>query len=466
MIHASAGPGDPRTARAAARGHGPRAALAALLVAAACSRDAATPPAPDARVEPPASPSASDDAAPSSPRAATGASPLWTALAALDWPAAREHADGDEERAFVTLLGRALREGSRAVEDELCALGAGAAEQRVRRHAGQTLLDLLRVEGRWEALAALPDRCPELPLGEGALPAGLLVLPREHVDVPDAPVPLAMLDSDLGLAVVTARIEGAGDAEEVATLIDTGATTCLVTDALARRLGIRRLGEARVGVAGGTGGRVLGAPAAIDRLALGGVRARDVPVVVLDDGAMASAVADVPLVLGWEVLQHLAVEIAGPRGEVVLRRGEPRETGGGDLGAPDAQRSDLVLLAEPLVRVWSDGVPLLFLLDTGANASDVTPGLVERLGLGPPVARVDAVRGLGGAGAASRVPVVEALPLRVGELALTIRNVAVLEASEDPRRLLRVDGTLGVDLGMAARLVVDGPGRRVELRAP
>jgi Aspartyl protease len=394
--------------------------------------------------------------------------PFWSALAALDLAAARKAAAGDEERRFAGALECALRGGSPAAGDELCALGSDAKDPQVRRWAGQTLLNLLRNEARWEELVGLRERCPGLPLSDKALPAALAAFPRASVSLPDGPVVLPLLDVGVNLAVVTARVAGSGGSRDVPAVIDTGSVTCMIAADLAEALGVRPLGDDALTVVGGTGARVGARPGVLDELGLGGLVARDVPVSVLEPKEMRAVAGVARFVVGWEILQRVVFEIAGAERELVLRRSVPAQLDGARVGAPDAPGGpNLVLLREPVVRLRSGDVPLLFLLDTGSSATDARPRLAERLGARDLPVHTDTVGGLGQAPEpqALEVRYFELLPLSIGDLSLTIGNVSVLDVPDDPRDLLWLDGTLGVDLGLAARLVVDASNRRVELRA-
>jgi hypothetical protein len=188
---------------------------------------------------------------------------------------------------------------------------------------------------------------------------------------------------------------------------------------------------------------------------MGGLRATDVPVLIVDAEAIESLIPDVSFVIGWELLQRMVVEISGATGELVLRRSAPR---------PSDVALNLVLLHEPVVRLDSGGTGLLFLLDTGSTSTSATPGLVERLDLTDLSDVHDKFRGLG-AEREAVVPEIPHLVVMFAGVRLQLGHVSVWEMPVEPQRLLSLDGTLGADVAMAGRLIIDGPGRRVTLTA-
>ena len=390
-------------------------------------------------------------------------SPFWSAVAALDLAAAREAAAGDEERRFAAALESALRGGSTEAGDELCALGSGAKDARVRRWSGQSLLNLLRLEGRWKELVALREGCPGLRLSEKALPTAMVGLPEVSVSVPEEPAVLPLLDSELRLAVVAARVRGSKASRELPALIDTGSNMCILGSDLAESLGVRMLEESKVI---NSSGELVGRPRACSRRWPSAALSRATsPPSCSTPRPCGRSPATRRSSSAGEILQRMAFEIAGGPRELVLRRSVPEELGEARVGAPDAAGDhNLVLLREPAVRLRSGEVPLLFLLDTGNNGTEATPRLVQRLGAGELPTHADTVRALGGEKEV-QAPYFERLPLTIGDLPITVGNVSVMEVPRHPHEFLDFDGTLGVDAGLAARLVVDAPNRRLELRA-
>lgn len=388
---------------------------------------------------------------PSAPKQ-QAATPLWRALETLDLEAARASAASDDERAFVTLVERAISGGAAEVQDDLAKLAGATREPPLRARATMLLLDMLRGEGRWEDLARLPAQWPALPLSAGYAPAALLALPREQVELPEAAIDLPMIARAGRHVIVNASLTGATERIDAPVLLDTGANLCVVTPALAKRLGVSLCSEATFPVIGITGARGDGRPGVLRELALGAFRVRNLPVAIVDLAELEPVLGEVGFLVGWEVLQHVALEVAARRGTVVLRHSTPD---------PECERN-LILLDEPTVRVRSGAVSLLFLLDTGADATDVRSHVPALLDLKPETRERQTQAGVGGS-SDEDVPVLARLPFALGKIGLELGNVGVTATAADPRDLLRIDGTLGIDLAHALRLVIDGPNRHVRL---
>jgi predicted aspartyl protease len=118
-----------------------------------------------------------------------------------------------------------------------------------------------------------------------------------------------------------------------------------------------------------------------------------------------------------------------------------------------------MLRNEPIVRVFADGVALTLLLDTGAEATVVTPAAALRIGAQRPRVELGGqMHGITG-------------DVRAGELELRSVTVGGVEA---PRRRIRVapieiendstgplDGVLGADTLSSFDIDLDLPGRRM-----
>ena len=370
----------------------------------------------------------------------------------LDLAAARAAVKGDDEHRVLAALSKAQRGGSSAAFDDLITLGAASEATATRTWARQTLLDLLRIEGRWDRLATLRAEHPRLELRENAIPAALTRFPVPTVEVGAAPVVLPFVDGVDGWAAVDAHAAGSASEATLAAIVDTGAGTCVVDGETAERLGVRVVAEA-LPVIGIAGSRSSARAGVLRQLRFGSITANDVPISILPRSQLQELIGDVPFLIGWDILQHAAIEIAGKSRQLVVRRSE--------LATPAAE-PDLILLHEPVVRMTTGTESLLLLLDTGSAATEVRLSLAERLGWATRSTDERPVQGLGGE-REGEVRMVESVPLRCGNVALTLGHVVAVPPPSR-REPLRIDGTLGVDIAFAVRLVIDGPARTFELR--
>lgn len=384
----------------------------------------------------------------------------------LDLATARTAAGSNAERRCVDALDRAWRGGSHAAAAELTELGTRnpnpelRADDRSVAWARKTLLDLLRVEGRWDRLARLRTDHPELELRDTAVPAAMLALPVPTVDVAPTPATLPMVTDLQGHAAVAVHVEGSAAAATLTAILDTGAGTCVIDRDDAARIGVRLLDVPPLPVIGITGARSDAAAGVLPLLRFGSLTAHDVPVAVVDGARLREVVGGAAFLVGWEVLRHAVVEIAGKKGEVVVRRSSAHAT---------ETTPNLVLLHEPIVRLQSGGTPMSFLLDTGSPSTEARITLAQRMGW-PLVDHVageqgaDELRGLGGVRPAATHRITT-LPFICGNLQITLGDVPAAEAPPGVREPWRIDGRLGVDVAFAVRVVIDGPGRCVEFRA-
>src|SRR5271166_6143254 len=141
---------------------------------------------------------------------------------------------------------------------------------------------------------------------------------------------------------------------------------------------------------------------------------------------------------------------------------QPVADHGGGCGAMRLGETAVAMLRnEPIVKVFANGAPVMLLLDTGAEATVLTPAAAQRIGAQRPGVELSRqVHGITGDAAA-------------GELELRSLSVGGVEA---PRRRVRVapieivndstgplDGVLGADTLSSFDIDLDLPGRRMIL---
>jgi aspartyl protease family protein len=145
------------------------------------------------------------------------------------------------------------------------------------------------------------------PAGNAAVPAANLVSAPRHVSATDpvvAPAPRELRREADGHFYADAQVNGT----TIHFLVDTGASTVVLTPADAQRAGIQLPSERAVAM--GVGGPIEIIPVTLDRIAVGGIEARGVQAAV----AEATPVS----LLGQTYLQRVgSVEIRGDR--MVLR---------------------------------------------------------------------------------------------------------------------------------------------------
>ncbi len=378
---------------------------------------------------------------------------FWAAMATADEAAAGASVRSPDEQRVVAAFAKLVRGGTAAAFDELVAIGGEAGDGRARAWAIQSLLDVLRLEGRWDRLATLRAEHPRLGLGADAIPDVLTRLRPLTIEVAEAPSVLPFATGLQGWAAVQVQLVGDAAKMEATAVVDTGAGMCVVDGEHAERLGVRVV-EGNVPLLGISGGRTAGRVGVLRELRIGGVTAREVPVAIVD-GAPLRDLAGVSCLVGWEVLQYVALEFIGSARQLVVRR----SAGALAMAAPVP---DLLLLHEPVVRLRSGERSLLLLLDSGAASTEFRLSCAARMGW-PTQQGGTAVTGLGGGGA-GEVRTITSCPIQCGNVRLDLGGALAVERLATREKLLRIDGTLGVDVAFAVRLVVDGPARTVAFR--
>lgn len=132
----------------------------------------------------------------------------------------------------------------------------------------------------------------------------------------DVTVPLAIPNAARPIQVVQATVDGAGPFPFI---LDTGASTCVVSQDLARRL---ELVTQPMSALTGAGGTSTAAAARLRSLALDGAEVSDVPVAVVDFLDRLSGLIGTPLegIVGYHFLRRFRVTIDYPAGTLRLRR--------------------------------------------------------------------------------------------------------------------------------------------------
>jgi hypothetical protein len=375
---------------------------------------------------------------------------FWRAVKALSFDdlAVRE-AQGDK-REYALALQRMI-EGDEAGEDALRRL-CEAGDPQVRGESRRVYAGLLAAGSRW---AELENRQRET---EPDLPREVITefgkLPPASLTFPDGPVTLPAKRGRLtGTPMIPVTVNG----HRRWFWVDTGASLTLLASDVAKATGVAPLGAATTR-AGTATTRMVGArPTVIHDLALGGIRFRNHPAMILRAEDMRArlfgifTLLKIDGILGWNALSQLDLEIDYSQPRVVLRR--PVHNG-------TASRN-LFWLGEPLVRGRGpDGVGFVFSLDTGGRRSFAMPEFLRKT-----KARVEGERTqrVGGAGGSERLPVRRIAPVeaRVSDCAVRLSEV---REEWRPERLVLLDGFVGVDLAGRGWMRIDATNGRFECR--
>jgi len=187
-------------------------------------------------------------------------------------------------------------------------------------------------------------------------------------------VPFRLAGGDNPLLLVPCEVNGAGPFEFI---LDSGATTCLISRELAERLGVEATGS-RVGT--GAGGKITLGIGTLRTLSVGAASQSDVRVGITDelDRIGAFVGAKISGVLGFNFFRHYRVTVDYPA--LVVRLSSPGDDGqarGDSVAFQIAPTRPLLLLP---VSVNGRG-PYRFALDTGSSMCSIAPELARELGM-------------------------------------------------------------------------------------
>ena len=272
-------------------------------------------------------------------------------------------------------------------------------------------------------------------------------LPSPVIDIPEVPVTLPLRRSAFGTPLVTVRING----KPHEFWLDTGASMTLLSAAVAVDAGVK-LASTDTLALGVVAGHIPARAVVIDSLSLGPINARGISAALVNAGALRMdhrvvngifESIQIDGVIGTDLLRELDMVLDASAGTITIKR--PRR---------DARAvRNLYWVGYPVVRlVTQDGRPMLFGLDTGAEATYFTTSLLKKLPRTPVAMRRGSIGGLGTEQHRTDW-VAREVALGDGDYAMTLRNIPV--APERRWTFVNFDGVIGSDLALHARLHLD-----------
>ncbi len=318
-------------------------------------------------------------------RTSSGAKTFWQAMSALDTGYAAKHAISDDQRAFSRALGLVMTGQPDEAELMLDSLGLATTDSLVKTTSRVLLTAMLQYQDKWKILSDLTSGAKR---DSSALEdinkadveswaAAFKNVGARSVSFPSTPVVLPLLISASGTPTVTVMING----KPKVFWLDTGSSMSIVSSDVAADCAIKALVRDTLEVATTTG-HVPARPAAIARIQFGGIDIRNSTAMIVSSDLMQVRVGesgDMPAsigidgVIGFDIISRMDVRIDYVNGKVTLSKPEPLR------GKAAAMGRNLFWVGAPIVRLVSDkGVTLHFNLDTGAQETYSTEGLVSK----------------------------------------------------------------------------------------
>jgi predicted aspartyl protease len=378
----------------------------------------------------------------------------WEALAELYPADAIASARTPSEKEFAEALGNLMSGDLEKAEQRFGTLRRTATDSIIRTGSRVIYTATLQYQEKWEALAALKSE-PSQPKADRTDKASIELWAEAFRNVPpktytfrSASVRLPMSVSAVGTPLVPVRI----GRKDYNFWLDTGSSLSMLASDVARDLNITPLVPDTLEIVTSTG-RVKANPGLIPQLEIGPLVVQNAPAMVVDESMMQMR-EPTPLargphvkidgIIGFDIIRQLDLEVDYSENSLRLRNPA--------TSRPDAERN-MFWVGLPVVRLTStDGIPLHFGLDTGAQLTFVTETLLDKLQL--QAARMESRRvgGLGGE-ISLRAPVLPDLRVLVRGFPILFRGAVV--RAPVYQVLASLDGVLGGDVWNSGIVRID-----------
>ncbi len=378
----------------------------------------------------------------------------WEALSELHPADAIASARTPSEKEFAEALGNLMSGDLEKAEQRFGTLRRSATDSIIRSGSRVIYTATLQYQEKWEALAALKNE-PSQSKSDRTDKASIEIwaeafrnVPRKTYTFRSASARLPMTVSAVGTPLIPVRI---GD-KVYNFWLDTGSSLTMLSSDVARDLDIAPIVSDTLEIVTSTG-RVKANPALIPQLEIGQLVVRNAPAMVVEETMMQMSEprpieptkhVKIDGIIGFDIIRQLDLEV--DYGDNSMRLRNPATS------RPDADRN-IFWVGLPVIRLTStDGIPLHFGLDTGAQLTFVTETLLDKLQL--EAARIESRRvgGLGGE-ISLRAPVLPDLRVLVRGFPILFRGAVV--RAPVYQVLASLDGVLGGDVWNSGIVRID-----------
>lgn len=310
---------------------------------------------------------------------------FWEAMSSLDTGFVNRQPATAAQRAFAHALGLVMSGQADEAEVALASLRTAFPSDSLVMSASRVLMTaMLQYQDKWKILSELRSPAARDTIDRGdddradveSWASAFRTVSAREISFPRAPVVLPLVLSASGTPMITVRING----QERTLWLDTGSSMSIVASDVAEECGVRPLVNDTLEVATTTG-RVPARPAAIARIELGGIDIRNSTAMIvsselmkvrLGDGTEPGIEIKIDGVIGYDIMSRLDIRIDYVNRRVTLLKPDR------SAKLPRSGRN-LFWVGAPIVRLVSrQGVPLHFNLDTGAQETYSTEGLVAK----------------------------------------------------------------------------------------
>jgi len=389
----------------------------------------------------------------------------WEALAELIPADAVVAARTPSEKEFAEALGNLMSGDLAKAEQRFGELRRTANDSIIRAGSRVIYTATLQYQEKWAPLSALKNE-PGEPKTDRTDKASIELWADAFRNVPpktftyrsySARMPMSM--SAVGTPLIPVRIGG----KVYNFWLDTGSSLSMLASDVARDLNISPLVPDTLEIVTSTG-RVKANPALIPQLEIGQLVVHNAPAMVVEESMMEmsepraielSTHVKIDGIIGFDIIRQMDLEV--DYGENVLRLRDPSNS------RPEGDRN-LFWVGLPVIRLMStDGIPLHFGLDTGAQLTFVTETLLDKLQM--QAARIESRRvgGLGGE-ISLRAPVLPDLRVMVRRYPIIFKGAVV--RAPVYQVLASLDGVLGGDVWNSGIVRIDMTNGVFAIRKP
>ena len=389
----------------------------------------------------------------------------WEALAELHPADAVAAARTPSETEFAEALGNLMAGDIETAEVRFGKLRTSASDSVIRAGSRVVYTATLQYQEKWQTLAALKSE-PLQPFADVHDLASIELWADAFKNVPakvftfrSSTGRLQMSISAVGTPLVPVKIQK----RDYNFWLDTGSSLTMLASDVAGDLGITPLVKDTLEIVTSTG-RVRAQPALIPQLVVGPLEVDNAPTMIVNETMMQmreprpsgpTSPVKIDGIIGFDIIRQLDMEL--DYGNGILRLRNPASS------RPDADRN-MFWVGLPVIRIMStDGIPLHFGLDTGAQLTFVTETLLDKLQLQPARMESRRVGGLGGE-VSLRAPVLPDLKVLVRGFPILFRGAFV--RAPVYQVLASLDGVLGGDVWNSGIVRIDMTNGVFAIRRP
>ena len=358
------------------------------------------------------------------------------ALRHLDLEAAAALADQPLKKEILKAFQYFAKGDQRAMLRQIRFLIEESRDEHAQALATQLRNHIFYLNSQWQKLKELSP--------QNKMMAAFARKPAEEIHIKEGLTSGKLKLSATGCPIIEVKVNG----KKEWFWFDTGASESVVSSDLVEPLSVTYL-SGEIDIKSSTS-NVKTSFGYIKSFEIGSLHLKNHQVFILDRSSLEFKLHDgsdlkIRGIIGWSAIRHLRWEL--DYGGKVFNS-QPSKS-------QSTENHNFLWMGYPLVRLnHKNGTPLLFGLDTGSNKTSFLMPLFNRVSFRR-VREREVV--IGGAGGYESIPskIVSKLPLQIGDYLFALEEVQMEQ--ENHTFFLQLDGTLGSDISLGSRMILDFP---------